>query len=137
MIKYTAKEVAKMLGVSRYIVDELIKKQTIGTVRIGKMKYITHDQYEAYLEAIRQPAHREEAVEEEEEELDSAGEPWNARIHSAERTKRRDGTWRKKRVYKDRTLVQNVNTELRMMSVEQLNRREEQLIAALSRALGR
>lgn len=135
MIKYTAKEVAKMLGVSRYIVDDLIKKQTIGTVRIGKMRYITHDQYEAYLEAIRQPAHREESVEE--EELDAAGEPWNARIHSAQRTKRGDGTWRKKRVYKDRTLVQNVNTELRMMSVDQLSRREEQLIEALGRALGR
>lgn len=44
-------------------------------------------------------------------ELDSAGHPWDERIHSAGRTRTADGTWRKKKGV-DLTLVDQVIAEL-------------------------
>ena len=47
-------------------------------------------------------------------ELDSAGLPWDKRIHSSSKAKIADGTWRKLRGV-DNTLVGTVEAELRMV----------------------
>jgi hypothetical protein len=47
-------------------------------------------------------------------DVDSQGLPWDARIHSSNRQKIADGTWRKKRGVSD-TLVETVSAELRQI----------------------
>lgn len=50
-------------------------------------------------------------------DLDSAGLPWDGRIHSSSRAKLDDGTWRQKRGV-DKTLLATVNAELQgVMSI--------------------
>lgn len=45
-------------------------------------------------------------------ELDSAGLPWDGRIHGSTKTKNADGSWRQKRGLNDPALKQRVETEL-------------------------
>ena len=55
MQKYTISEVRNLLGVTRSTMDKILRDGTIGTVTIGRRRYISHDQYEDYLRDIVSP----------------------------------------------------------------------------------
>ena len=55
MQKYTIAEVRNLLGITRSTMDQILRDGTIGTITIGRRRYISHDQYEEYLKSIVNP----------------------------------------------------------------------------------
>lgn len=49
MKKFTTTEVGKMLGVSRFAMDGILEREEIDYVVIGKRRFITQEQFDAYV----------------------------------------------------------------------------------------
>jgi excisionase family DNA binding protein len=136
MQKYTILEIAEILGVARKVVDGMVKRGEIGSVKIGTRHFILPRQLNEYMESIG--VDMEVDSSKGPIDFDAGGQVWNPQVHSATKAKTSLGYWRKRRTVRNSMVdvVTAVNAQLKSSNNKQLTLREEEIVVALMAVLG-
>lgn len=150
MVKYTISEVKEKLGLTRHKFDTLVARGQLGVVVIGKRRFVTQEQLEAYCAGPHNV--KKYSVKEAEGLLGVSRYAMDGIIDRGEIgttlvgkrlfiTERQLDTYmtakeqESRSVIRERTILNRVNEELTKMEAMHMTAREEVLVDALYRAM--